>query len=124
VRMEIMLPWPPRELSPNARCHWAVKGRQTKLYRTTAMVLAKHCCNPRIPEGPLYLWVTFFPPDRRRRDDDNVFAGFKAGRDGIAQALGIDDNRFRYRPYLSDKRMEGGGVRVVITDGPEEASNG
>lgn len=32
---------------------------------------------------------------RRRRDDDNLSASCKAYRDGIADALGIDDHRLR-----------------------------
>ena len=37
-------------------------------------------------DGDVHLWVDFYPPDKRRRDDDNVIAAFKAGRDGLADA--------------------------------------
>ncbi len=48
-------------------------------------------------------------------DDDNVIAAFKAGRDGLADALRIDDSRFRLHPYLQTKT--GGFVLVKMTKG-------
>ena len=30
---QINLPWPPRELSPNARVHWAKKAKAAKAYK-------------------------------------------------------------------------------------------
>lgn len=75
-----------------------------------------------LPDGPLALWVTWYPPDRRHRDDDNLIAGFKAYRDGIADALGIDDKRFRLHPFLHTEVRKGGEVRVAITPMPEDVS--
>ena len=66
-------------------------------------------------DGDVHLWVDFYPPDKRRRDDDNVIAAFKAGRDGLADALRIDDSRFRLHPYLQTK--PGGFVLVKMTKG-------
>lgn len=40
--------------------------------------------------------------------------------DALAEAMGIDDNRFRYRPFLHDEVRDGGEVVVSITKGPEE----
>lgn len=39
--------------------------------------------------------LAFFYPDLRRRDDDNASASCKAFRDGIADALGVDDNTLK-----------------------------
>jgi len=72
----------------------------------------------------LHLWITFDPPDRRPRDDDNVLAAFKSGRDGIADALGIDDRALRVRPWLSDTPTKGGAVRVRLSLGPEGVVDG
>ena len=66
-------------------------------------------------EGDLHLWIDFYPPDRRHRDDDNLTAAFKAGRDGIADALKVNDKRFRSHPYVKD--VTGGLVKVRITGG-------
>ena len=71
------------------------------------------------PDSPkIALWLAFYPPDRRARDDDNMVASFKAGRDGIALALGIDDKRFVMRPYVQD--AIGGMVKVRLTNFPIE----
>jgi len=71
-----------------------------------------------LPDGRLHLWITFRPPTKRLPDDDNMLARFKAYRDGIADALGIDDKRFISHPYVSDKPVRYGEVRVRITEGP------
>jgi len=68
-----------------------------------------------LPDGRLDLWVDFYPPDCRRRDDDGMLASFKAARDGLAQALGIDDSRFYSHLRLLDEVRPGGQVCVRIT---------
>lgn len=109
----LILPWPPPELNPNQRMHWGAKHRIAKSYRRACYFLTrKH--GVVAPEGEVLLELEFVPPDNRKRDDDNVLASFKSGRDGIAEALGIDDNRFITQFRLSDKVVEGGEVRVRI----------
>jgi crossover junction endodeoxyribonuclease RusA len=61
----------------------------------------------------LHLWLEFYPPDRRPRDDDNMVASFKAGRDGIAQAMGINDKRFICHPMVMDQI--GGFIKARVT---------
>lgn len=117
--MKVTLPWPPAKLSPNARTHWREKAKATKAYRERCAWMTKAAIKETPPEGKLYLWITFYPTDKRHRDDDNCFASFKAGKDGIADALGIDDVRFVSRPYLSTEVRKGGEVVVSITAGPE-----
>ena len=114
----LTLGWPPKELSPNARTHWRKKSLITKAYKTAcwALALESDITAPET-EGRLHLWITFYPPDRRHRDDDNMIASFKAGRDGLALALGIDDKRFITHPFVSSEI--GGMVKVRITAGPE-----
>jgi len=120
----LTLPWPDRVLHPNARPHWRVLAQARKVARASACVLARAAGFDRewaksLPEGRLHLWIDFYPPDKRRRDDDGLLAAFKASRDGIADALGIDDNRFRSRPFLRDEVRKGGAVEVRITGGPQ-----
>jgi len=67
-----------------------------------------------LPDGPIPVALTFHPPDRHRRDWDNLFGSMKAGLDGIAQALEVDDNRFRPRLEVGD--VVRGGV-VIVTVG-------
>lgn len=119
--MELVLPWPDRALHPNARSHWAAKAKATKAARTHAHLLAAACGwgKATLPEGRLHLWWDFYPPDRRRRDDDGLLSSMKAARDGIADALRIDDNRFVSHPFVKDETRKGGVVVVRITGGPD-----
>lgn len=116
----VTLPWPPKKVSPNAREHWAAKSRAAKSYRE---ICAWECKAQKLTapatEGRLHLWVDFFPPDFRCRDDDNVFSCFKSARDGIADAIGVNDSIFIMHPMLHRERRKGGEVRVKITTGPD-----
>jgi len=116
--MNFTLPWPPKELSPNARLHWSKKSKAAKVYRNACYMLAiQGGAKTGVPwDGDIHCWIDFFPPDRRHRDDDNMIASFKAGRDGLAQALGVDDKRFRIHPYVKDEI--GGMIKVRLTPGP------
>lgn len=110
-----MLPWPPKELSPNARVHWTKKGKAARQYRAACFV----CCRQaRLRElsGKALLVLEFVPPNRRRRDDDNLVAAFKSGRDGLADALGIDDCHFATTFSVSDEVVKGGAVRVRVME--------
>ena len=116
---EIMFPFPPSILSPNTRAHWRKKAKAAKLYKEACFFLTKSA-NMIVPQsGPMHLWIDFCPPDRRKRDDDNVAAAFKSGRDGLALALGVDDSRFVSHPYLCDYSPDFTGVKVRISDGPK-----
>ncbi len=108
----LIFPYPPKELNPNKKMHWAVKARYAKAYRGICKDIATSKWWS-IPTGDLVLDLEFYPPDNRRRDDDNMIASFKNGRDGLAEALGIDDVRFQTRFKVMDK-FKGGKVVVKI----------
>lgn len=108
----ITLPWPPKELSPNARVHRMVKARQAKLYKEACWALAREK-NSRPPPGRVHLKITFYPPTRQRRDLDNLLASIKAGIDGVAMAWQIDDELFR--PITIDiAEHVGGMVKIEV----------
>lgn len=116
--MIFTFPWPPKELNPNKRLHWAKKAQFIKAYRQECFILAMAKMGglkPNLGEGKIHLFIDFYPPDRRRRDDDNTGASFKGGRDGLAQAMGIDDSRFISHPCLRDEVRKGGQVVVTVT---------
>ena len=98
----IELPFPDRVLSPNSRKHWAVKARAVAKAKEDAYWIAASeykvqsilkQCNT----GELRCTWTFHPPkDKRRRwDDDNLVAAMKSARDGVCDALGIDDSQIK-----------------------------
>jgi len=112
--MLIVLPWPPRACSPNARVHWAVKARVAKAYRKACWALAVQAGIKAPPDdGPIELQIEFVPPNRRRFDQDNLVSSIKNGLDGLADAMGVNDRRFRLAaPVVSDEI--GGMVRVRV----------
>ena len=95
VRIE--LPWPDRALHPNARPHWAVKGRATKSARIGAAWAAKLSGAPKLPEGAsVRVTPIITPPNNRGHDTDGVVASCKAAYDGIADWIGIDDRNWSH----------------------------
>lgn len=114
--IDLILPWPPKELSPNARVHWKQKHRHAKAYRQDCFVLTK-AAGASVEPGKLYFWLTFCPPSRRHYDDDNLLARFKSGRDGVADGLGINDRDFVTTICIGEP-VQGGEVRVHIRKYP------
>lgn len=62
----------------------------------------------------VHLNLTFTPPTRRRFDLDNLLARMKAGLDGLADVLGVDDSRWTLE--ISKADQVGGYVQVEITE--------
>jgi crossover junction endodeoxyribonuclease RusA len=112
--MMIELPWPSSELSQNARTHHAVKARAVKKARNDAFWLTKAVNDGSLKDAEtLRVTFTFHMPDYRKRDLDNVFGSLKAARDGIAEAIGIDDSRWNEITILRGPVEKGG--RVIVT---------
>jgi len=108
----VRLPWPPKELSPNAKLHWAKKAKFTKSYRHTAWALSLEAKLRASKEGLIEMDITFYPPDKRHRDYDNMVASIKAGLDGLADALQVNDRQFRPTFKFSDEIK--GQVEITI----------
>ncbi len=92
----IELPWPPSELSPNARVHWRMRYRATQQYRWQAWGKAQETMRLTGITEPFKkaeAHVTFIVPDKRRRDLDNALAMLKPVWDGLVDAgLLVDDD--------------------------------
>ena len=116
----IRLPWPPADLSPNSRAHHMARARAVKKYRTDAglMALAKGCRD--LGCERLTVEITFYPPDNRRRDTDNMLASIKAGLDGIADATGVDDSQWHYG-LARGEPVKGGCVLIHVI--PSDSDN-
>ena len=117
--IEIVLGWPPSDLSPNKRLHWAKLASAKKQYRKDCYSVSKEQLKKyrgvydNIPEK-LVLEMTFIPPDKRSYDRDNLVARMKAGIDGLADALRINDKRFNTVISTMDSDYLGGFVRIRI----------
>lgn len=91
----VIFPWPPKNLSPNARVHWSKRSSSAKRYKLACWALTKERKLVVDWEGPINLAITFFPPNRQQRDFDNALASIKAGLDGLALGMNVNDCRFR-----------------------------
>ena len=108
----IQLPWPPKELSPNARVHWRVLAKAKKAYRLACATHALAQGLRRMQADKLHLSLTFYPPNRRAFDLDNALARMKSGLDGVADVLGVDDRNWSLSIARADEL--GGYVRVEV----------
>ena len=111
---EITLPWPPSDLSPNARLHWAKQSKAKKNYRHACWAETLMANPPKIADaGKLRLELIFYRPTKRVFDRDNLLARMKSGLDGVSDALKINDCRFE--PILVSVADDVGGfVKVRI----------
>lgn len=109
---EITLPWPPKDLSPNSRIHWAKLAQAKKAYRTECFLQARIAGVKRQEARRAHVSISFVPPDRRGRDLDNCLAMLKSGLDGIADALGIDDKNWTLTLAMAE--TVGGMVKVTV----------
>lgn len=112
---EIELPYPPASLNPNKRLHWGQRARATKLYRSECRVLSRAQGLRPMKADQCTIGVTFHPPDKRRRDRDNMIAAFKAGADGLADVIQVDDADWVVSYALGEPR-KGGCVSVSIME--------
>lgn len=94
----VRLPWPPAQLSPNFRGHWAVVYPQKRMYRLVAKnrtaAARNHEAAPIRPVDGVSMTLTAHPAINRKRDQDNFIARMKAGFDGISDALKVNDATF------------------------------
>jgi len=96
--MTFTFPWPTKALSPNWRGHWAQKAAAVKAYKTACRrIVGETVVTPSFlpPDATMAVLMRFYPPSKRHYDWDNLLASMKAGLDGMADALGVDDNIFR-----------------------------
>lgn len=106
----VTLPWPPRDLSPNARVHHMALAKVKKAYKQACAWQAVAQGVKPMTKDALHLNITFVPPDKRHRDLDNMLASIKAGLDGLRDVLGVDDSNWaltiRKTPHI-------GGMVVI-----------
>lgn len=115
--MRIDLPFPPSALRPNAASpgSWRRKQVAAKAYKADCLILCRAGLD-RASIASAHLTLRFCPPDRRRRDLDNMLASFKQGIDAIAETIGVDDQHFGFTLGRGDP-VKGGVVQVTITEG-------
>jgi crossover junction endodeoxyribonuclease RusA len=118
--MIVRLPWPDMKLMPNKSKGRAWQGaskirseQRGAAVICTMAAIASH--GPKAYEGNIPLSLIYMAPDKRHRDLDNLLAASKPILDGLAQALGVDDSRFK--PILVDSIYAGGEGALVAAVG-------
>lgn len=107
------LPWPHKDLSPNARVDWRVKHRRRHAYRLACeWTCAEKRVRP-IEADRVQATIIFVPPDARHRDMDNMLASAKAAIDAVAVAIGVDDSRWEMA-LRKEPPAKPGAVRIEI----------
>lgn len=112
--MKVEFDFPPAILFPNRSKgkHWGVMHKSKTEYREACYWLTKQQAGGwKHAGGDLHLTVTFMMPDKRHRDADNCLAAVKAGLDGMADALGVNDRHFQ---PITIARIAGAGKGLVI----------
>lgn len=123
ARLLLRFPWPPKELSSNARVHWRVQRKAVKQYRDLCGWTCLGHGLPQWSHDGARLVFAFHPPDRRRRDPHNMPTAMKPAIDAIAIAMGQDDGGFEcVFPVRFERVVKGGCVMVDLF--PREIENG
>ena len=118
--LRVELPWPPRELSPNAHVHWTRSAEAKQTAKAQGCYLVMQARSPYIDltqQPPHYeASYTFHPPDKRKRDIDNFLASMKHYQDGVCAALGIDDSRIKRTVIKWGAVVKGGKVVLRLEE--------
>lgn len=105
------------EANRAGRVHWAIKARRAKAQRTAAGLLCRvqfGDVRGRLAGVPWTVTLTRIAP--RALDSDNLASALKSVRDGVADALGIDDRDPRvawaYAQRRGEPRVQAVEVRI------------
>jgi len=112
----IVLDFPPKDLFPNRASgkHWGSLYKLKLDYRESSTWLAKSQLGDWKHNGnPIVLTLAFHMPDKRWRDADNCLAAAKAGIDGLADALMVNDRIFN--PIIVQRILGEKPGKLIIT---------
>jgi hypothetical protein len=100
------------DAGPNDRGHFMARARKVKEQRNTVSLFVRAAVHS--PPENIVATLTLICPNEV--DDDNVKGRLKAVRDGVADALGINDRSKRYTWKYAQERCARGrfGVRIRL----------
>jgi len=97
----------------NVRTHWARRAKRAREQRRVAQVYTRAAlASHGVPRPPLVIRLTRIA--ERSLDSDNLAGAFKAVRDGIADALGIDDGDQRLTWLYQQEKADRGTYQVRV----------
>jgi len=111
MSIPIILPFPDKRLSPNARMNRFALNTVKQEARLIGFLAAKQS-GLILPNANLQAFIKINPPDSRWRDDDNILASLKGHRDGIFDALGINDKMVKLSTHGMGKIIKGGQITI------------
>ncbi|WP_417825348.1 hypothetical protein [Thalassospira povalilytica] len=111
--MQIKLPWPHKDLSPNARKHFGAIARVKEAYKTACLWEMKAQKVREIEADAVLISLTFYPPGNYHYDRDNLMARMKYGLDMVAKQIGIDDRNFHHSDPVIEKSQDKRGHVIV-----------
>lgn len=118
--MRIELPWPDPALMPNRKNgkHWAITQTVKVRRRDMAWALTREAMQKEafLPmDGKLLpVSLTFCPPSYHRRDLDGLLSAMKPDMDGMAMALGVDDQFFEPITLARGLKVKDGMIVVEL----------
>lgn len=112
--------WPNPKLWPNSRVHHMKlhsvrKAVKREAYWATCYVKPRGW---KSDGGRFKLTIHAHPAMDRDRDDDGLIGACKAQRDGIAEALGVDDKLFDVQPVVWGDKDPRGRVFFSVQAAP------
>lgn len=113
----LQLPYPTKPLWPNSRDHWAKKNAQTKLHRKWAWAGTKEVLPYGFKHDGSRIAIRLTVSGKATGslpDKDNCIAACKAYFDGIADALGVNDNLFDPQPVAFSGRQSNFLFEVLV----------
>lgn len=112
--MKLTFPWFLKELKPNHSSHFMQKAKAKAIYRAECARITQEALETQdVDRESKELQFTFYKPNRRHMDADNMLAAMKSGIDGMCDALGVNDKQFK-RIVIEVAEDIGGYVEVKI----------
>lgn len=116
MNIKIILPFPAAKLNPNRRSghSWQVTAAEKVEAWQAGKIATLKALGGKRPAiaAPVKFSITFFCPNRRRRDLDNLLASLKPSLDGICNAVDIDDSAIEEMQLI--KRYDANNQRVEV----------
>jgi len=116
--LQIELPWPSSDLSPNSRNRWKKIKAISEARKLVWALMAEQAPSLYVPAavGPLTIYYHFYPPTARHYDLDGLISRLKAAQDSIFAYLGLDDNLIEILDARRCAVRKGGMVTVMISE--------
>lgn len=119
MNIKIVLPFPAAKLNPNRRSgrSWQVTAAEKVAAWQAGKIATLKALNGKAftVANPVKFSITFFCPNRRRRDLDNLLASLKPSLDGICNAVDIDDSAIEEMQLIKRYDAKNPRVEVEIT---------